>query len=89
MTGKTVALGKVVLPVAGECSEELAARVADGQPIVFTVAGRPRVVAVDVDSWAEVEEALGLGRPEAPAAHDPSLRQRSIRAAAGCAFPPG
>jgi PHD/YefM family antitoxin component YafN of YafNO toxin-antitoxin module len=44
------------LPVVGECSEELAERIAEGQPVVLTLAGRPVAVVVDVDTWAEVEQ---------------------------------
>lgn len=44
------------LEVAGECSPELAERIAGGQPVVLTLAGRPVAVVLDVDSWAEVEQ---------------------------------
>jgi prevent-host-death family protein len=50
------------LEVAGECSPELAERIAGGQPAVLTLDGRPVAVVVDVESWAEVEqleESLG------------------------------
>jgi PHD/YefM family antitoxin component YafN of YafNO toxin-antitoxin module len=44
------------LPVMGECSEELAERIAEGQPVVLTLAGRPAAVVVDVDTWAEIDQ---------------------------------
>jgi PHD/YefM family antitoxin component YafN of YafNO toxin-antitoxin module len=43
------------LPVAGECSEDLAERIAGGQPVVLTRGGRPVAVVVDVDTWAEAD----------------------------------
>jgi PHD/YefM family antitoxin component YafN of YafNO toxin-antitoxin module len=44
------------LPVVGECSKELADRIAEGQPVVLTQAGRPVAVVVDIDTWAEAEQ---------------------------------
>jgi PHD/YefM family antitoxin component YafN of YafNO toxin-antitoxin module len=49
-------VGGGCLPVAGECSEQLAERIAEGQPMVLTLAGRPVAVIVDVDTWAEAEQ---------------------------------
>jgi hypothetical protein len=49
-------LGGGRLEVAGECSPELAERIAGGQPAVLMLEGRPVAVVLDVDSWAEVEQ---------------------------------
>ncbi len=55
----------VHLPVGGELSDELAAAVAEGQPILLTAAGRPAAVLIDCDSWAEVQMAADDGWPGA------------------------
>ena len=46
------------LPVLGEVPAALWRAVREGQPVVLTRDGRPAVVVVDLDSWAEVEELL-------------------------------
>jgi hypothetical protein len=47
------------LPVLGEVPAALWWAVREGQPVVLTREGRPAVVVVDLDSWAEVEALLG------------------------------
>jgi hypothetical protein len=82
------------LEVAGECSPELAERIAGGQPVVLILAGRPVAVVLDVDSWAEVEqvdEAHGDcrmtddGGPDGVACSPACLRGRGC--GPGCAYP--
>jgi PHD/YefM family antitoxin component YafN of YafNO toxin-antitoxin module len=53
-----VCIAGVYLPVVGECSPELAERIAEGQPVVLTMEGRPVAVVIDVESWAEAELVL-------------------------------
>lgn len=56
------------LPVLGEAPAGLWEAVRDGQPVVLTRHGRPALVVLDGDSYAEVEALIqdiaGDGRPE-------------------------
>jgi hypothetical protein len=56
MMSEAVWVGGGCLPVMGECSEELAERIAEGQPVVLTLGGRPAAVVVDVDTRAENDQ---------------------------------
>ena len=46
------------LPVLGEASAELWEAVREGQPVVLTLHGRPALVVLDAESYAEVEALI-------------------------------
>jgi prevent-host-death family protein len=70
----TAAPGGTPLPVVGEAPAGLWEAVREGQPVVLTRHGRPVAVAVDLGSWAEVEELLREGCAERGASQ---FRRRS------------
>ena len=52
-----------MLPVVGEASAELWEAAREGQPVVLTRHGRPALVVLDRESYAEVETFIeDLGR---------------------------
>ena len=48
-----------VLPVAGDVSALTAVQLSGGQPLLVYRDGTPVGVLVDLDSWAEIEAAVG------------------------------
>lgn len=52
-------LNGVAFPVAGELSQAVCQQLAGGQPLVLCSEGRPVAILIDLESWAEVEAALG------------------------------
>ncbi len=48
-----------VLPVVGDVSPMTAVQLSGGQPLLVCRDGTPVAVLVDLDSWAEIEAAVG------------------------------